>query len=76
MGLFTVKQGKRYRATLSLGFIEKLASNEMIAAKLREAGFTGVTVSGSGASRIADGLWMGADATAEMPSQVVDVVDV
>ena len=76
MATFTVRQGKRYRAILSLGFLERLASNEMIAGKLREAGFAEVTVSGSGANRTAQGLWPQADATAEMPSQVINVIDV
>jgi hypothetical protein len=76
MTTYTVRQGKRYRAILSLGFLERLASNEMIAEKLREAGFAEVTVSGSGANRTAEGLWSHADATAEMPSQVINVIDV
>ena len=42
MATFTLQQGKRYRATISLGFIESLASNEMIAVKLQEAGFADV----------------------------------
>jgi hypothetical protein len=75
MPSFTVRQGRRYRATLRLGFVERLASNDMIAGKLREAGFTEVSVSGSGAERVAEGLWPGPDATANMPSQVVDVTN-
>jgi hypothetical protein len=76
MATFTVRQGKRYRAILALGFLERLASNEMIAAKLRDAGFAEVIVSGSGADRVAEGLWPGADATAEMPPQVINVINV
>jgi len=75
MATFTVKQGKRYRATISLGLVERLASNDMIADRLRTAGFTDITVSGSGATRVAEARWPGADATAEMPSQITDVVD-
>ena len=76
MGNFTVRQGKRYRAILSLGFLDRLASNDMIANKLRGAGFTEVSVSGSGGTRVAEGVWQGPDATAEMPSQVINVIDV
>ena len=36
---------------------------------------TDITVSGSGATRVAEARWPGADATAEMPSQITDVVD-
>jgi hypothetical protein len=75
MATFTVKQGKRYRATISLGLVERLASNDMIADRLRAAGFTDITVSGLGATRVAEARWPGADATAEMPSQITDVVD-
>jgi hypothetical protein len=74
MASFTVRQGKRYRAILSLGFLERLASNEMVAKKLSEAGFTDVTVSGNGASRVAEGVWPAADATADMPPQVINVI--
>ena len=38
MATFTVQQGKRYSATISLGIFERFASNDTIAAKLREAG--------------------------------------
>ena len=75
MATFTVKQGKRYRATISLGLVERLASNDMIADRLRAAGFTDITASGSGATRVAEARWPGADATAEMPSQVTDVIE-
>ena len=76
MATFTVHQGRRYRATIALGFLERLASNEMIADRLRQAGFAEVCVSGSGATRTAEGLWPGADASAEMPAQIVSVAEV
>src|SRR5262245_53553071 len=44
MATFTVRQGKRYRARIELGWLEALASNELIADKLRAAGFSEVTV--------------------------------
>lgn len=76
MATFTVQQGKRYRATITLGGIERWASNEMIAAKLREAGFSEVAVSGVGSTRMAEALWSGAGSTGEMPAQVTDIVEV
>jgi hypothetical protein len=76
MATFTVRQGKRYRATIALGVVERLASNEMIADKLREAGFAEVTVTGSGGVRQAEALWPGADRTAEMPAQVATVSEI
>jgi transketolase N-terminal domain/subunit len=76
MATFTVRQGKRYRANLSLGLLERLASNEMIADQVRSAGFADVTVSGTGAQRVAEALWPSADVTAEMPSQIIAVSEI
>lgn len=76
MASFTVRQGKRYRATITLGGMERWASNEMIAAKLREAGFAEVAVSGVGSTRVAEAVWAGADTTGDMPSQIADIVEV
>jgi hypothetical protein len=42
MPVFTVHQGKRYRATITLGFFQGLFSNETVADKFQEAGFTEV----------------------------------
>jgi hypothetical protein len=67
LGGFTVHQGKRYRATISLGMLERFASNDTIAGRLRTAGFTDISVSGAGTTRIAEALWPGAGATAELP---------
>ena len=58
-GEFTVEQGKRYRATLSLKSVERLADNELIARKFRALGFARVHVSGSGATRKVEGVWPG-----------------
>jgi len=75
MAAFTVQQGRRYRATISLGWLERWASNETIAERLRAAGFSDVAVTGSGETRTADALWPGPDTTGEMPPQIVAVVD-
>lgn len=76
MGTFTVRRGRRYRATISLGLVESFASNDLIADRLRGAGFDQVQVSGSGASRFAEGLWPGEDATAELPQQITAVTEI
>jgi hypothetical protein len=39
MADFTVEQGKRYRAEISLGFFERIVSNETIESRLREESF-------------------------------------
>lgn len=73
MSSFTVRQGRRYRATIRLGWLEQLADNETIAARLREAGFADVVVMGRGAHRTAEALWPGSDASAPLPPQITDV---
>jgi hypothetical protein len=73
---FTVKRGRRYQATLSLGLLESFASNDMVADRLRTAGFSEVDVEGTGASRSARALWANDDATAEMPPQVLSVTEI
>ena len=72
-GEFTVHQGKRYRATLSLSSVERLVDNASIAQKFRALGFTAVRVSGSGATRKVEGVWPGTDMSATMPRQIVAV---
>ena len=71
MAVFTVEQGKQ----ISLRFFERIVSNETIASRLREAGFTDVRVDGSGATRHAQALWPGPDPTAEMPAQIATIAE-
>ncbi len=76
MAVFMVRQGRRYRATLSLGMLESLAANELIAEKLRSAGFDEVSVEGGGRMRVATARWPNQDASAPMPSQISDVTEI
>ena len=76
MATFTVRQGRHYRATIALGWLERWAGNHTIAAKLRDAGFSEIKVEGSGGARQAEALWPGPDTTAEMPSQITEVIEV
>ena len=76
MAAFTVDQGKRYRATVSVGLLERFASNNTIADRLKAAGFTEITITVSGQTRVAEALWPGADATAEMPKQIEEAIEV
>ena len=66
-GDFTVHKGKRYRATLSLNSVERLADNALIASKFRALGFSNVRVSGAGAIRRVEGFWPRKDASADLP---------
>jgi hypothetical protein len=72
-GQFTVQTGKRYRATLSLKSIERLADNATIAQKFRALGFSRVRVSGVGATRKVEGVWQGKSTSAPIPPQIVAV---
>ena len=67
---YPVKQGHRYRASISLGLLEQLLDNQIIAAEIRKYGFSEVHVSGGGAARTAEGLWQGHDGLMTVPSAV------
>jgi hypothetical protein len=73
MPLYTVRKGKRYRATISLGWVQSVASNETVADKFREVGFEEVTVWGSGRRRMGTALWPNEDASAEIPDEITDI---
>ncbi len=73
---FTVRQGKRYRASIKLGLLEQLADNRMIAARLEQAGFADVSVAGTGANRVAEALWTKDDSSAPLPVQVRSVTEI
>jgi hypothetical protein len=72
-GEFTVHKGKRYRATLSLNSVERLADNTLIASKFRALGFSKVRVSGAGAIRRVEGVWPRKDASTPLPPQIIEV---
>ena len=73
MARFTVQNGKRYQATINLGLVQRLASNDIVADKFREAGFTDVTVTGAGRMRLATGSWSAEDTSAEIPDEVAHI---
>ena len=72
-GDFTVREGKRYRATLALDSVERLADNALIARRFRALGFSKVRVSGTGATRRVEGVWPRKDASAPLPPQIISV---
>jgi hypothetical protein len=73
MATYTVRKGKRYRARIRLGLFQGVASNELVADKFREVGFTEVSVSGSGRDRLSTGVWPHPDATAEIPDEITSI---
>jgi hypothetical protein len=72
---FTVRHGRRYRATISLSGFDQFASNELIKGKLKEVGFTNVNVDGSGGTRQAEGTWSGPDTTAQLDPHLTAVME-
>ena len=76
MSTFTVRQGRRYKATISLGMLQSFASNKTIGEKFRALGFTEVAVNGQGKTRTAVGLWPLADATAPLPREITAVMEI
>jgi hypothetical protein len=76
MAKFTVRKGRRYRATIKLTGLKRLASNETVAGVLRSAGFAEVRVDGSGGMLYAEARWSKADATADIPPEVVKVEEI
>lgn len=74
--IFTLLKGKRYRTTVTLGFVERLASNDVIADKFRDAGFVDVGVTGEGTTRYAEGIWSKDDLRPTYPAQVSEVAEI
>ncbi len=72
---FTVHHGRRYRATITLSGFEQFATNDMIAGKLTDVGFTEVVVTGGGATRTAEATWNGPDTTAQLDPHLTDIVE-
>jgi hypothetical protein len=70
MATYTVRKGRRYRATIALGLLQSVASNDMIADRFREAGFADVEVKGSGRTRSGHALWPHDDASADIPDEI------
>ena len=75
MPVFTAHQGKRYRATITLGFFQGLFGNDKVPGKFEKVGFTEVEVLGSGRNGLGRGLWPHADASAEVPPEITSVTE-
>jgi len=74
---YTVHQGKRYRATVTLSWGEQMvATNDYIGNMLVGYGFKNVSVKGDGARRTAEGVWGKPDTTAPLETHLSNVVEV
>lgn len=60
-------------ATLRLGIVEGMATNDMVRQRLTNVGFLDVNVEGNGRERVATGTWGGATRDVDLPSQVKNV---
>lgn len=77
MGKITVRQGKRYRASITLNWLQQqFATNEKLAQMFLNLGFSEVQVVGTGAVRQVSGLWPLQDASAEVPPEVDAVEEI
>jgi hypothetical protein len=74
-GGFTVRQGRRYHATVKLRGLEQWATNEMIADRLRRLGFTEIEVKGTGPIREAQARWPGPDTTSPIDEHLANVFE-
>jgi hypothetical protein len=72
---FTVRKGRRYLAEVTLGFIERLAGNDRVAAEIGKVGFTEVEVKGQGRRREAKALWPLEDRTGDIPPRITKIVE-
>jgi hypothetical protein len=75
IAMYTLHPGKKYVATISLGWFESLASNEMVANELRNAGFTDVRVTGSGDTRHAEAHWRLPEVTGPLPTHIKAITE-
>ena len=77
MATFTVQQGKRYRATITLGWLERLAGNDVDRGEIaRRRLLRGERFGQRRPTRGRGGVGSGPDSTGEMPAQVTEVIEI
>lgn len=72
---YTVKTNHRYQATVTLGLLEVLASNDQVAQFFVGLGFSHVVANGLGIKRTVQGTWLGSDTTVDDDPRLSDIVD-
>jgi hypothetical protein len=70
---FQIEKNQNYKAEVELGFVDKFATNEQVAAKFKSVGFTNVVSTGSGKNRTVTGTWSGESKIVELPKQITTV---
>ena len=72
----SVQSGHRYKATVTLSWLEQqFATNAAIADHFAQLGFSNVSVTGDGATRVAMGVWNGPATTVPLDSHLSNVAD-
>lgn len=72
---YTVKTNHRYQATVTLGLLEVLASNDQVAQFFVGLGFSHVVATGLGTKRTVQGTWPAPDTTVDDDPRLSDIVD-
>lgn len=70
-----LERDKTYRAIVSLSWIQSWAENNQVADRFTELGFRNVLVTGSGAERVVEGVWIGADQHVDLSGQPITDVE-
>ena len=71
---YILEKGAAYIADVKLTWLQNVATNEDVADKFRELGFTEVVVTGSGRNRQVSGMWNGQTQKIQVPDSVRNVV--
>jgi hypothetical protein len=72
----TVRQGHRYSATVTLSGFEQFADNATIQNRFEGYGFANVGVTGSGSTRLAQGMWTKPDMTVQLDSHLSNITEI
>lgn len=73
---YALRQGKKYRATITLQGLDSWAGNDTVAEKLTEAGFKEVKITGDGYVRKGEGRWGKPDTTAEVDPRLSEITEI
>jgi hypothetical protein len=72
---FSLRKGKRYKASIVLGTFERMVSNATLKAELEKVGFSDVKVTGTSSIRYVVAAWQRADQDREIPRQVHEIIE-
>lgn len=73
MDTIEVEKNCNYEAAIQLSGVQAFATNDMVAAKLKEVGFINVQVHGYGTKRKATGHWPREHSRANKPPEILSI---